>query len=50
MKLTRRHLLAASALAGCSRRPPESGCGSLAGKTIRWIVPFSAGGGYEVLL
>lgn len=49
MSVTRRGFLAASALAGCSRRPSDSGCGSLAGKTIRWIVPFSAGGGYEVL-
>ncbi|MBN8733930.1 MAG: hypothetical protein J0L64_25565 [Acidobacteria bacterium] len=49
MSVTRRGFLAASALAGCSRRPSEPGCASLAGKSIRWIVPFSAGGGYEML-
>jgi len=42
-------LLAAAALAGCSPRKPGAGCGELAGKTIRWIVPFAAGGGYEVM-
>jgi tripartite-type tricarboxylate transporter receptor subunit TctC len=38
----------AAALAGCSPRQAATGCASLAGKTIRWIVPFSDGGTHEV--
>jgi tripartite-type tricarboxylate transporter receptor subunit TctC len=49
MMLSRREwLLAAGALAGCSRRPTATGCAALAGKTIRWIVPFGDGGSHEV--
>jgi tripartite-type tricarboxylate transporter receptor subunit TctC len=35
-------------LAGCGRRPAVAGCPGLAGKRVRWIVPYSPGGGYDV--
>ncbi|MCL4844349.1 MAG: hypothetical protein KJZ79_21020 [Bryobacteraceae bacterium] len=46
--LSRRALLAAPALlTACGPRAQESGCAALAGKTIRWIVPYGAGGSYD---
>lgn len=41
-------LIAAGALAGCSPRQAATGCASLTGKTIRWIVPFGDGGSQEI--
>lgn len=48
MTFSRRHFLFTSLLAGCSRRLPQSGCASLIGQNVRWIVPFAAGGGTDV--
>jgi tripartite-type tricarboxylate transporter receptor subunit TctC len=36
------------ALTGCSSRQAVTGCASLAGRTIRWIVPFGDGGTHEI--
>jgi tripartite-type tricarboxylate transporter receptor subunit TctC len=44
----REWLMAAAALAACSRRQTVTGCASLRGKSIRWIVPFGDGGSYEI--
>ncbi len=50
-------LLAALMVMGCSEQGggssrladgPSEGCPGVAGETIRWIVPFSPGGGYDV--
>jgi tripartite-type tricarboxylate transporter receptor subunit TctC len=47
-RLSRRALLSAPALlAACGTRTQEAGCAALAGKTIRWIVPYGAGGSYD---
>lgn len=47
-RLSRRALLAASALLpACGPRTLDTGCAALAGKTIRWIVPYGAGGSYD---
>jgi tripartite-type tricarboxylate transporter receptor subunit TctC len=49
MKMPRRRVLAAAALlAGCGRRKPDAGCEALAGTSIRWIVPYTPGGSYDV--
>lgn len=46
-KLSRRHFLSAALLSGCATRPVSTGCGSLKGQAIRWIVPFAPGGGND---
>lgn len=47
-RLSRRALLGASALLpACGPGSREPGCAALAGKTIRWIVPYGAGGSYD---
>lgn len=33
---------------GSARSPLVGGCEAIAGKTIRWIVPYSPGGGYDL--
>lgn len=48
MKLRRRDVLLAGCAAGCTRRKRPEGCAALAGQTLRWIVPYSAGGSYDV--
>lgn len=42
--------LAASALAGCAAREEQvvAGCPGVAGQTVRWIVGYTPGGGYDV--
>lgn len=47
--ISRRAMLASTVgLAACGRRDAITGCGSLAGKTIRWVVPYPPGGSYDV--
>ncbi len=47
---SRRSFLAAGGavvLAGCERREPVAGCAGLSGERVRWIVPYTPGGGYD---
>jgi tripartite-type tricarboxylate transporter receptor subunit TctC len=48
MNVPRRALLLAGLAAGCSRRNAPGGCAALAGRAVRWIVPYSPGGSYDV--
>jgi tripartite-type tricarboxylate transporter receptor subunit TctC len=51
---TRRELIELGAVAALGTSIPTSarsaaGCAGIAGRTVRWLVPYSAGGGFDVL-
>lgn len=49
MIVSRRELVAGAALlSSCVPRSTVNGCGDLAGKGVRWIVPYPPGGSYDV--
>lgn len=48
LRTRRALLLAASGLCGCGAGSAPKGCASLKGQTIRWVVPLSPGGSFDV--